>query len=145
MADLLFPEKKESQIQDETSSSKSTEEGTILPEKDRQQRPSPSISSSRGHSRGDSDSSGQLDELEYVSTPDIIGSTSPADGVIRDPLSLARTRTSIASAASRPPDFEVAFEPDDPDNPKNWPLWYRAWIIFAVSFSTWGKLFSPWV
>ncbi len=31
-----------------------------------------------------------------------------------------RTRTSIASAASRPPDFEVTFDADDPENPRNW-------------------------
>ncbi|GJC91626.1 major facilitator superfamily transporter [Colletotrichum higginsianum] len=35
------------------------------------------------------------------------------------------------------PDFEIVFEPDDPENPKNWPLWYRGWTIFVVSLSTW--------
>lgn len=35
-------------------------------------------------------------------------------------LDLARTRTSITSAASRPPDYEVTIEADDPENPKNW-------------------------
>ena len=36
------------------------------------------------------------------------------------PLNLTRTLTSIASAASRPPDYEVTLEADDPENPKNW-------------------------
>jgi hypothetical protein len=30
-----------------------------------------------------------------------------------------KTATSIASAATRPPDFEVIFEEGDPENPKN--------------------------
>lgn len=36
------------------------------------------------------------------------------------PLHLTRTRTSIASAASRPPDFEVTLDVDGPENPRNW-------------------------
>lgn len=52
-------------------------------------------------------------------------------------ISHAWTGTSIASNASRHPDFEVTFEPGDPLNPKNWPLWYRGWTIFSVSISTW--------
>lgn len=35
-------------------------------------------------------------------------------------LNLTRTRTSIASSASRPPEYEVTLEPDDPENPRNW-------------------------
>jgi hypothetical protein len=53
---------------------------------------------------------------------------------------LSRVQTGTTSIASRPPDFEVVFSSDDPDapaNPKSWPLWQRAWIIFCVSFSTW--------
>ncbi|KAK3305759.1 major facilitator superfamily domain-containing protein [Chaetomium strumarium] len=52
-------------------------------------------------------------------------------------LDLTRTRTSLASVASRLPEFEVTFEPDDPENPKNWPLWYRAYTILTVSYATW--------
>ncbi|KAL2257459.1 hypothetical protein VTK26DRAFT_143 [Humicola hyalothermophila] len=59
------------------------------------------------------------------------------DGRDPPPLDLARTRTSIASSASRPPDFEVILDEDDPENPKNWPLWYRSWTVFTVSFATW--------
>jgi hypothetical protein len=62
--------------------------------------------------------------------------------------SIYRTQTghtSITSSASRPPDYEVHFssaDDDQPDafnpvNPKNWPLWKRAWVIFGVSYSTW--------
>lgn len=53
-------------------------------------------------------------------------------------VSHAWTGTSIASNASRHPDFEVTFEPGDPLNPKNWSLLYRGWTIFSVSISCWA-------
>ncbi|EAQ83296.1 hypothetical protein CHGG_09700 [Chaetomium globosum CBS 148.51] len=54
-----------------------------------------------------------------------------------DPLHLTRTRTSAISSASRLPDFEVTLEADDPENPRNWPLWYRAYTVLSVSYATW--------
>jgi hypothetical protein len=87
----------------------------------------------RGHSRGSEDSD-PLSPLEHALTADI---ETEAERAAREPLSLVRTTTSIGSGVSRPPDFEVSFEPDDPANPKNWSLAYRAWVIFCVSFSTW--------
>ncbi|KAH8886497.1 MFS general substrate transporter [Thozetella sp. PMI_491] len=86
----------------------------------------------RSHSAS-SDDSDPLSPLEHALTPDLRVEN---DFVTRE-LSLARTTTSIGSCASRLPDFEVTFEPDDQDNPKNWPKWYRAWVIFCVSYSTW--------
>ncbi len=50
---------------------------------------------------------------------------------------LSRIATSIGTTGSRLPDFEVDFEPNDPDNPRNWPLWYRGLTIAAVSYATW--------
>jgi len=50
---------------------------------------------------------------------------------------LTRTATSIGTTGSRLPDFEVDFEPNDPDNPRNWPLWYRGLTIGLVSYATW--------
>lgn len=48
------------------------------------------------------------------------------------------TNATGTSAWSRPPDFEVTFDPSsDRDNPRDWPLWYQGWVIFAVSYSTW--------
>jgi hypothetical protein len=60
-----------------------------------------------------------------------------ANAAAHNPLSRAHTGTT--SIASRPPDFEVTFGTDasDPQNPRTWSLWHRAWIIFCVSFSTW--------
>lgn len=50
------------------------------------------------------------------------------------------TNATGTSAWSRPPDFEVTFDSGDcrdPANPRDWPLWYQGWVIFAVSYSTW--------
>ncbi|KAL2137117.1 hypothetical protein VTI74DRAFT_8749 [Chaetomium olivicolor] len=54
-----------------------------------------------------------------------------------DPMHLTRTHTSITSSASRHPDFEVTLDADDPENPRNWPLWYRAYTVLSVSYATW--------
>ncbi|KAK7988461.1 alpha-mannosyltransferase [Apiospora arundinis] len=59
----------------------------------------------------------------------------------RDAVSRVRTGTSVGSTASRPPDFEVYFEDDDPDNPRYWPLWYRTWCLVCISFTTWVVVF----
>jgi MFS family permease len=47
----------------------------------------------------------------------------------------------VGGLASRPPEFEVVFEPGDPENPRNWPLWYRSWVLFAMSFCSWVIVF----
>lgn len=72
--------------------------------------------------------------LEHALTPDV---ETEAERMAREPITYTRTGTSIASVASRPPEFEVIFEDKDPENPKYWPLWYRCWCIFVVSFATW--------
>ncbi|KAK5662562.1 hypothetical protein OQA88_8474 [Cercophora sp. LCS_1] len=79
-----------------------------------------------------SDDSDPLSPLEHALTPDL---RLPDEQVLS--LSVAQTRTSVGSSASRLPDFEVAFDADDPDSPRNWPLWYRSWVIVCVSYSAW--------
>jgi len=81
-----------------------------------------------------SDDSDPFEALERALTPD---QETEAERAAREPVSRTRTGTSVGSAASRPPEFEVSYEPDDPEDPKNWPVAYRAWVIFCVSFSTW--------
>ncbi|KAH6653053.1 major facilitator superfamily domain-containing protein [Truncatella angustata] len=54
-----------------------------------------------------------------------------------DHINRIRTATSVGSSASRPPDFEVSFDDDDPENPRNWSFGYRAWVTFCISFTTW--------
>jgi hypothetical protein len=61
----------------------------------------------------------------------------PADQFPHPYLQRTRTGISIGTTGSRPPDFEIDFEPDDSDNPKCWPVWYRGIVIVTISFSTW--------
>lgn len=75
-----------------------------------------------------------FEALEHALTPDV---ETEAEREAREPITYTRTGTSVTSAASRPPDFEVFFEDGDPDNPRNWSKGYRAWIIVCVSYSTW--------
>lgn len=74
-----------------------------------------------------------FDNLEYAVTNDL---ETEAERQAREPITYTRTGTSVGSAASRPPDFEVVFEDGDPEHPRNWPLWYRTWSLAAVSYST---------
>jgi len=85
------------------------------------------------HPRASHDSD-PFDVLERALTPDL---ETEVEHAAREPITYSQTGTSIGSAVSRPPDFEVVFEPDDPENPKNWPLWYRSWALFVLSYSTW--------
>jgi hypothetical protein len=34
------------------------------------------------------------------------------------------------------PAFEVDWEDGDPANPRNWPLWYKSVVLFAISYGT---------
>lgn len=47
------------------------------------------------------------------------------------------SRTSVGTASFQLPDFEVDFVQNDPENPKDWPLWKRSLTIAVMSFSTW--------
>ncbi|KAI1082473.1 polyamine transporter 3 [Whalleya microplaca] len=81
-----------------------------------------------------SDDSDPLSPLELALSPG-----EGAEGF--EEVAHVRTTTSIGSSASRPPDFEVVFEHDDPDNPRFWPLWYRSCIVVAISYTTWVIVF----
>lgn len=52
-------------------------------------------------------------------------------------LTYTRSAASAGSTASRPPDYEVTFTPDDPEDPRNWPLWYRAYVLVVLSYTCW--------
>lgn len=67
----------------------------------------------------------------------LTGESNPEDAAGRDVLTYTRTATSVGSVASRPPDFEVTFEPNDPEDARNWPVWYRAWTLAVLSYSNW--------
>jgi hypothetical protein len=57
-------------------------------------------------------------EIEPASSPD----EDDDEDENSPPPALANTatRTSITSSASRPPDFEVTLDANDPENPRNW-------------------------
>lgn len=80
------------------------------------------------------DDSDPLEPLELAMTANI---ETAAEMASREPISHAMTATSLGSVASRLPEYEVIFTDDDPRNPRNWPLWYRLWIVFSISYSTW--------
>lgn len=56
------------------------------------------------------------------------------------PISLYRTQTQRSTATSgaggNDPAFEVKFDSGDKADPQAWPLWYKALIIAATSYST---------
>ncbi|KAI9643554.1 hypothetical protein NHQ30_008173 [Ciborinia camelliae] len=93
----------------------------------------PSITSSSS----DSINSDPLAPLELALTPNL---ETAAEQLAHTQLSYTRTGTSYATTGSRNPSFEVDFEENDPDDPRNWPLWYRFYALFAVSFATWSTV-----
>lgn len=50
---------------------------------------------------------------------------------------LSRKATSIRTNATSDPRFEVDWEADDKENPRNWSLAYKVWVLFVMSYSTW--------
>ena len=54
----------------------------------------------------------------------------------RPPLS--RIATSIGTTGTTDPNYEVDWEEDDSENPRNWPLWYKGIVIGFISWSTWS-------
>ncbi|KAK0673630.1 putative transporter [Cercophora samala] len=88
----------------------------------------------------DSSNSDPLSPLEHAlgQTTSILQTDAIYQQDADNNLTHTRTgRTSITSAASRPPDYEITISTDDPEHPMNWPLWYRTYIIATVSYSTW--------
>lgn len=58
------------------------------------------------------------------------------------PLSLrpvfSNNAASIATNGTNNPEYEVDWDDEnDPQNPKNWPIWYKGFTLFAISWSTW--------
>ena len=51
---------------------------------------------------------------------------------------LPRRATSIGSTTISDPAFEIDWEDDDdPQNPRNWPTWYKGLAIGFISWGTW--------
>ena len=53
-------------------------------------------------------------------------------------LAFSNKAASIGTNGTNNPDYEVDWDDDnDPMNPRNWPLWYKGFTIFSISWSTW--------
>lgn len=132
MADFKDPEKDFYQEKKGAAQTSSTlNPSSSDPEKEEHTNSSPRHSS---HSSSDSIESDILSPLEHALTPDL---RTEAEHLARAELTITKTNASLATTGSRIPDFEVDFGPDDPDDPRNWPLWYRSVVIGTVSFATW--------
>ena len=42
----------------------------------------------------------------------------------------------VESKMSRDPACEIDWEDGEANNPQNWPIWYKSFVIFSLSFST---------
>ncbi|TAQ85508.1 hypothetical protein B7494_g6163 [Chlorociboria aeruginascens] len=50
------------------------------------------------------------------------------------------SRTAVPGITASDPAFEVKFQAQDPQNPKNWPKWLRILSIGAFAFTSWSNL-----
>ena len=55
---------------------------------------------------------------------------------VQTQLAKTATRLTTASSIGRDPNYEIDWEENDPQNPRNWSILYRGFIIFAISFGT---------
>jgi len=97
-----------------------------------------SQTSQRPASMTDTSSSTSISEVADGGNGDIKAAsqtiTPQVSRMSRPPMSSGLT--TMESAMTRDPSFEVDWEQDDLDNPRNWPTWYKGFIIFSISFST---------
>jgi len=109
----------------DTSSREDPEKDGHIPES----RTSHSSSSTHDSIRSD-----PLSPLERALTPNLM---TDAEQLAQPALTHTKTGASLATTGSRLPSFEVDFAVGDPEDPRNWPMWYKGLTIGAVSFSTW--------
>lgn len=129
MTDFNDPEKDELRQHNASKAIRPANRSTLESEKDHSPR-----HSSHSKSSHDSIDSDPLSPLERALTPDLF---TDAEHLAREEITYTRTGASFATNASRPSSFEVDFTADDPEDPRNWPLWYRGMILGFVSYSTW--------
>jgi MFS family permease len=135
MGDYQDPEKDDSREKDATACPESRPNAASSLEKETQTSFSRTHSLHSSHwSSSDSINSDPLAPLEHALTPNLF---TDVEQMAREEITYTRTRASITTTGSRPVSFEVDFETNDPDDPRNWPLWYRGLLMFTVSFATW--------
>ncbi|KKY22599.1 putative mfs multidrug transporter [Phaeomoniella chlamydospora] len=99
---------------------------------------STTLTSSSIHTDSDHDSDDHISEdgHDYQVDAGVYNVLTPVASAISQPP-LTRKATSVQTTGTSDPSFEVDWEDEnDPDNPKNWPTWYKAFVLFAVSFGT---------
>jgi hypothetical protein len=134
MADIIDPEKESMREHNSTAPASPMIHSSIDdPEKDEHTSSSPThtLHSNSSHDTINTD---PLEPLEHALTVDL---ETEEEHATRTALTYTKTGTSIATNGSRIPSFEVDFADGDPEDPRNWPLWYRGLTIGVVSFSTW--------
>ena len=74
-----------------------------------------------------------LDDVEKALTPQISHSSG------RLPVSREGSKglSRVGTRGTTDPDFEVDWEEDDRENPRNWSVWHKSVIIGFISWSTW--------
>lgn len=87
-----------------------------------------SIHSIRGQGEGAENRDNRL-------TP-VISYASGAEGYADITLKRHTTGATLATVNTNDPSFEIDWEENDPGNPKEWPLWYKSFILFAMSYGT---------
>lgn len=104
------------------------------------------VSMRRRHSETDSDSSSTTSSAidspyryEVYFADAISASLTPATtrATTRPTVSREISRfTTLGTTYTSDPSYEVDFEDGSNDNPRDWPAWYKALVVFSISFST---------
>lgn len=79
---------------------------------------------------------GEGAEDQDIRLTPVISYASGAEGYADITLKRHVTGATLATVNTNDPSFEVDWAEDDPGNPKEWPLWYKSLILFAMSYGT---------
>lgn len=84
----------------------------------------------------------KIPHIFYPANPAFIVAEAPPEkigkqrSIMEESKAFAIVPTSEDVVMRRNPQFEVTWEDGDPENPRNWSVWYRSFIVAAMSFST---------
>jgi hypothetical protein len=85
----------------------------------------------------DTDSIESISTVDTQTDRDALGKTLTARASRTSHMSMSERVTTIATNATADPDYEVDWDGDnDPENPKNWSLKYKAMCILFLSWNT---------
>lgn len=85
----------------------------------------------------DTDSIMSVSSVDTQTDRDALGKTLTARASQTSHMSMSERVTTIATNATADPDYEVDWDgEDDPENPKNWNLKYKAMGILFLSWNT---------